>query len=79
MFSSGSGLVAGCMVVEGKLVKGCGIRVLRKGKTAYTGQLDSLRRVKEIVKEVCINPCTRNLIYLNRKKERERIVVKMFR
>ncbi|KAL0546003.1 hypothetical protein IC582_015907 [Cucumis melo] len=52
VFSSGSGLVAGCMVVEGKLVKGCGIRVLRKGKTAYTGQLDSLRRVKEIVKEV---------------------------
>lgn len=52
VFSSGSGLVAGCMVVEGKLVKGCGIQVLRKGKTVYNGQLDSLRRVKEIVKEV---------------------------
>lgn len=46
------------MVVEGKLVKGCGIQVLRKGKIAYTGQLDSLRRVKEIVKEVCNTPCT---------------------
>lgn len=52
VFSSGSGLVAGCMVVDGKLAKGCGIRVLRKGKTVYNGQLDSLRRVKEIVKEV---------------------------
>lgn len=52
VFSSGSGRVAGCMVTEGKLVKGCGIRVVRKGKTAYVGILDSLRRVKEIVKEV---------------------------
>lgn len=52
IFSSGSGRVAGCMVTEGKVVKGCGIRVVRKGKTAYVGILDSLRRVKEIVKEV---------------------------
>ncbi|KAF8024451.1 hypothetical protein BT93_F1586 [Corymbia citriodora subsp. variegata] len=52
IFSSGSGRIAGCMVTEGKLVKGCGIRVVRKGKTAYVGILDSLRRVKEIVKEV---------------------------
>ncbi|KAJ7981979.1 Translation initiation factor IF-2 [Quillaja saponaria] len=52
VFSSGSGRVAGCMVTEGKVVKGCGIRVIRKGKTVYVGVLDSLRRVKEIVKEV---------------------------
>lgn len=32
---------------------GCGIRVIRKGKVVHTGTLDSLRRVKEIVKEVC--------------------------
>lgn len=52
IFSSGSGRVAGCMVSEGKLVKGCGIRVIRDGKTVHVGVLDSLRRVKEIVKEI---------------------------
>ncbi|KAJ1430698.1 Translation initiation factor aIF-2, bacterial-like [Sesbania bispinosa] len=51
-FSSGSGRVAGCMVTEGKVLKGCGIRVIRKGKVVHVGILDSLRRVKEIVKEV---------------------------
>ncbi|KAL8137695.1 hypothetical protein V2J09_003696 [Rumex salicifolius] len=51
-FSSGSGRVAGCMVTEGKFVKGCGIRAIRKRKTVFVGALDSLRRVKEAVKEV---------------------------
>jgi len=51
-FSSGSGRVAGCMVNEGKFVKDCGIRVVRKGKTVHVGVLDSLKRVKENVKEV---------------------------
>lgn len=51
-FSSGSGRVAGCMVTEGKITKGCGIRVVRKGKTVHVGLLDSLRRVKETVEEV---------------------------
>lgn len=52
IFSSGSGQAAGCMVTEGKVVKECGIRVLRNGKIIHTSQLDSLRRVKEEVKEV---------------------------
>ncbi|KAL3631501.1 Translation initiation factor IF-2, chloroplastic [Castilleja foliolosa] len=52
VFSSGSGRVAGCMVTEGKIVKDCGIRVRRKGKEVYVGGLSSLRRVKEMVKEV---------------------------
>nr|GMD33333.1 translation initiation factor IF-2, chloroplastic [Ipomoea batatas] len=52
VFSSGSGRVAGCMVTEGKVVKEHGIRVVRKGKEVHVGVLDSLRRVKEIVKEV---------------------------
>ncbi|PKA53564.1 Translation initiation factor IF-2, chloroplastic [Apostasia shenzhenica] len=51
-FSSGSGRVAGCMVNEGKVVKGCGVHVVRNGKTIHTGKIDSLRRVKEEVKEV---------------------------
>ncbi|OAY28880.1 translation initiation factor IF-2, chloroplastic isoform X2 [Manihot esculenta] len=52
VFSSGSGRVAGCMVTDGKVVKGCGIKVIRKKKIVHVGVLDSLRRVKEIVKEV---------------------------
>ncbi|KAG8657822.1 translation initiation factor IF-2, chloroplastic isoform X2 [Manihot esculenta] len=52
VFSSGSGRVAGCMVMDGKVVKGCGIKVIRNKKTVHVGVLDSLRRVKEIVKEV---------------------------
>ncbi|XP_065861664.1 translation initiation factor IF-2, chloroplastic isoform X2 [Euphorbia lathyris] len=52
VFSSGSGRVAGCMVTDGKIEKGCGIKVVRKRKIVHTGVLDSLRRVKEIVKEV---------------------------
>ncbi|CAL9153899.1 translation initiation factor IF-2, chloroplastic [Musa acuminata AAA Group] len=51
-FSSGSGRVAGCMITEGKVVKDCGVRVVRNGKTVHTGTIDSLRRVKEDVKEV---------------------------
>lgn len=52
VFSSGSGKVAGCMITTGKVVQECNVRVLRKGKEIYVGTLDSLRRVKEIVKEV---------------------------
>ncbi|KAL3688306.1 hypothetical protein R1sor_014615 [Riccia sorocarpa] len=52
VFGSGSGRVAGCMVNEGKLVKGCGVRVMRGSKEVHKGTLDSLRRVKEMAKEV---------------------------
>uniref|UniRef100_A0A0D9XD67 Translation initiation factor IF-2, chloroplastic n=1 Tax=Leersia perrieri TaxID=77586 RepID=A0A0D9XD67_9ORYZ len=52
VFSSGSGKVAGCMITTGKVVQDCKVRVLRKGKEVYVGTLDSLRRVKETVKEV---------------------------
>ncbi|XP_047338350.1 translation initiation factor IF-2, chloroplastic-like [Impatiens glandulifera] len=52
LFSSGSGQVAGCMVTEGRIVKDCGIRIIRKGKIVHVGVMNSLRRVKEIVKEV---------------------------
>lgn len=52
VFVSGSGKVAGCMVTEGKLVKGCGCNVIRGRSTVHTGNLASLRRVKELAKEV---------------------------
>lgn len=56
VFRSGSGRVAGCMVTEGKVVTGCGIRVYRKGKVVHVGVVESLKRVKENVKEVCFSP-----------------------
>ncbi|XP_004952372.3 translation initiation factor IF-2, chloroplastic-like [Setaria italica] len=52
IFSCGSGKVAGCMITTGKVVQDCNVRVLRKGEEVYVGSLDSLRRVKETVKEV---------------------------
>lgn len=52
IFNSGSGKVAGCMVTDGKLVKGCGCKVVRHNEVIHTGTLYSLRRVKEIAKEV---------------------------
>jgi translation initiation factor IF-2 len=56
VFSSGSGKAAGCMVTSGKIVQDCNVRVLRKGKDVFVGTLDSLRRVKETVKEVRVIP-----------------------
>ncbi|KAL5977425.1 hypothetical protein ACLOJK_021771 [Asimina triloba] len=52
VFTSGSRKVAGCMVMEGKVVKDCDVQIIRKGKTVYSGTIDSLRQVKEAVKEV---------------------------
>ncbi|CAI9088975.1 OLC1v1023448C1 [Oldenlandia corymbosa var. corymbosa] len=52
VFKSGSGQAAGCMVTEGKVVKDYGLRVRRRKKEVFVGVLDSLQRVKELVKEV---------------------------
>jgi translation initiation factor IF-2 len=52
VFSVGRGAVAGCYVQSGKVVRNRFIRVLRNGKVLYEGNLDSLRRVKDDVKEV---------------------------
>ncbi|NES19958.1 MAG: translation initiation factor IF-2 [Symploca sp. SIO3E6] len=52
VFPVGRGAVAGCYVQSGKAIRNCNIRVLRKGKVIYEGFLDSLKRVKDDVKEV---------------------------
>ncbi|KAJ4799717.1 Translation initiation factor IF-2 [Rhynchospora pubera] len=54
VFSRGSGKAAGCMVTEGKVTKDCDIHVKRKGETIHTGKINSLRRVKEDVKEISV-------------------------
>ena len=50
--SSAMGAVAGCQVVEGIMKKGNPIRVLRDNIVIYEGELESLRRHKDDVKEV---------------------------
>ncbi|MDJ0704998.1 MAG: translation initiation factor IF-2 [Leptolyngbyaceae cyanobacterium MO_188.B28] len=46
------GSVAGCYVLSGKVTRNCHIRVVRNGEVIFTGDLDSLKRMKEDVKEV---------------------------
>jgi translation initiation factor IF-2 len=46
------GTVAGCMVKEGKITRNSSIRIIRDGVVVYTGELGSLKRFKEDVKEV---------------------------
>jgi translation initiation factor IF-2 len=46
------GLVAGCMVSEGRLVRGAQARLLRDRTVVYQGRIASLRRFKDDVREV---------------------------
>ena len=46
------GTIAGCVVRDGKIVRGCKVRLVRDGIVIYTGELGSLKRVKDDVKEV---------------------------
>ena len=50
--SSKFGAVAGCMVVEGTVKRSKPIRVLRDNTVVFQGELESLRRFKELVDEV---------------------------
>lgn len=46
------GTIAGAIVREGKVKKNCKVRVIRDGIVRYTGDLGSLKRFKDDVKEV---------------------------
>jgi translation initiation factor IF-2 len=46
------GTIAGCMVTDGKIYRNSGIRLIREGVVIYTGELASLKRFKDDVKEV---------------------------
>lgn len=46
------GTIAGCMVISGKIFRNSNIRLIRDGVVIYTGQLSSLKRFKDDVKEV---------------------------
>ena len=47
-----SGTIAGSSVIDGKIKKGCHIRLLREGKIIFNGRISSLRRFKDDQKEV---------------------------
>jgi translation initiation factor IF-2 len=46
------GTVAGCFVLDGKITRNSKVRVIRDGIVIYTGDLGSLKRFKDDVKEV---------------------------
>jgi len=46
------GVVAGSMVSEGKIIRGSKAHVVRDGKTIHEGEIATLKRVKDDVKEV---------------------------
>ena len=46
------GKIAGCRVTEGVVRRGCGVRLLRDGVVIHQGELATLRRFKDDVKEV---------------------------
>ncbi|MBR3565987.1 MAG: translation initiation factor IF-2 [Paludibacteraceae bacterium] len=49
------GMIAGCIVRDGKIKRSSRVRVIRDGIVIYTGDLASLKREKDDVKEVGLN------------------------
>jgi len=49
------GTICGCYVQSGKILRGCQVRLVRDGIVVYEGDLGSLRRFKDDVKEVATN------------------------
>ncbi len=52
IFTIGKSAVAGCYITSGKLQRNCKVRVKRSGEIVFEGDLDSLRRNKDVVKDV---------------------------
>ena len=50
--ASGVGNIAGSYVLDGKFVRGCKVRITRDGEQIFDGNLASLKRFKDDVKEV---------------------------
>ena len=64
------GTIAGCMVREGKIKRACKVRLIRDGIVIYTGDLGSLKRFKDDVKEVSFGyDCGLNIAGYNDIKE----------
>ncbi len=50
--ASGIGTIAGSYVLDGKIERGCRVRISREGEQLFEGNLASLKRFKDDVKEV---------------------------
>ncbi len=50
--ASGVGIIAGSYVLDGKIVRGSKVRISREGEQIFEGELASLKRFKDDVKEV---------------------------
>ena len=46
------GTIAGCMVTDGKIFRNSNIRIIREGVVVFTGELSTLKRFKDDVKDV---------------------------
>ena len=55
MYKFDKATVAGCIVIEGKIARNNRIRLVRDGIVIFTGELGSLKRYKDDVKEVTNN------------------------
>ncbi|QOR68597.1 translation initiation factor IF-2 [Cytobacillus suaedae] len=49
------GTIAGCYVTEGKITRDSGVRLIRDGVVIFEGEIDTLKRFKDDVKEVARN------------------------
>ncbi|MFA5005508.1 MAG: EF-Tu/IF-2/RF-3 family GTPase, partial [Candidatus Omnitrophota bacterium] len=49
---SRSGTIAGCFVTKGKIIRNSSVSVVRNGTVAFEGNLSSLKRFKDDVREV---------------------------
>lgn len=60
------GTIAGCMVLDGKITRNTKVRVIRDGIVIHSGELGSLKRFKDDVKEVSAGyECGLNILNFN--------------
>jgi len=52
VFNVSKNVIAGCLVVDGKVIRDSNVKIIRDGKIIYEGILSSLKRFKDSVKEV---------------------------
>ena len=68
------GTIAGCYVTDGLISRGCGVRLIRDNIEIYKGNLSSLKRFKDDVKEVKLGfECGLTIENYNDIKEGDRI------
>lgn len=72
----GAGIVAGCYVTDGKILRNADARLVRNGIVIYEGKISSLRRFKDDVREVATGyECGISLENFNDIKEEDIIEV----